>query len=72
MIPGVNYKIYGYSFATATPGVSLYSKSTLEEKYCCSYYSRYSDRWQFEKKFKNRTLYTYLNLLPTNLNFSIY
>ena len=40
MMPGVNYVIYGCSSARTTPEVSLYSSLTLDEKYCCSYYSR--------------------------------
>ena len=33
MMPGVNYKIYGWSSARTIPGVSLYHPSlTLEEK----------------------------------------
>ena len=40
MMPFVKYQIYGSSSASITPGVSLYRSLTLEEKYCCSYYSR--------------------------------
>ena len=48
---GVNYVIYGCSCAGTFPGVSLYrSLANTGEKYCCSYYSRLGDRWQFEKK----------------------
>ena len=50
MMLGVNYVIYGFSTAGTTPDVSLYRSLTLEEKYCCSYYLRYGDRWQFEKE----------------------
>ena len=46
----VNYVIYGWSSARATPGVSLHqSLVNTGEKYCCSYYTRQGDRWQFEK-----------------------
>ena len=31
MVPGVNYVIYGCSYAKTTPGVSLYRSLTLEE-----------------------------------------
>ena len=31
MMPGVNYVIYGCSYARTTPGVSLYRSLTLEE-----------------------------------------
>ena len=43
MMPGVNYIIYGCSFVRTTPG----------GEYCCSYYSRQCDRWQFEKANEN-------------------
>ena len=50
MMPGVNYVTYGCSFVRTTPGVSLYrSLANTGGKYCCSYYSRQGDRWQFEK-----------------------
>ena len=39
-MPDVNYVLNGYSSLRATPGVSLYSSLTLQEKYCCSYDSR--------------------------------
>ena len=35
-----NNVVCGYSSARTTPGVSLYRSLTLEEKYCCSYFSR--------------------------------
>ena len=31
MMPGANYVKYGYCFAIATPGVSLYQSLTLDE-----------------------------------------
>ena len=37
---GVNYVIYGCSFARTTPGESLYRIITLEENHCWSYYLR--------------------------------
>ena len=40
MIPGVKYVMYSCYSARTTPGVSLYKSLTLEEKYCCSCYSR--------------------------------
>ena len=51
MIPGVNYVMYGCFSARTTPWVWLYRSFTLKENivYCCGYYSRQSDRWQFEK-----------------------
>ena len=49
MMSGVNYAICGWPSARGTPGVSLYWSLTLEEKYCCSYQSRYGNRSQFEK-----------------------
>ena len=50
MMPGVNYVTYGCSFVRTTPGVSLYrSLANTGGKYCCSYYSRQGDLWQFEK-----------------------
>ena len=39
MMPSVDYVIDGCSSARTTPGVSLYRSLTLEEKYCCVYYS---------------------------------
>ena len=48
MVPGVNYAIYGCSSAGTTPGISLPELNT-EGKYCCKYYSRQGDRWQFKK-----------------------
>ena len=52
MMPGVNYVMYGCFSARTTPGVSLLSlvpELNTGGKYCCSYYSRQCDRWQFEK-----------------------
>ena len=49
ILPDVNYGIYGWSSSKTTQGVSLYRKLTMEEKNCCSYYTRYSDRWKLEK-----------------------
>ena len=46
---GVKYAIYGCSFSRTTPGVSQNRSLTLEEKDCCSYYSRKGDSLQFEK-----------------------
>ena len=59
MMPGVNYVIYGCSSARTTPEVSLYRSLSLEEKYCCSYYTqdRVTDD-NLKKQIKNRTLYT--------------
>ena len=50
MMPGVNYIIYGCSFARTIPGsITLPELLHAGWKYCCSYYSRQGDRWQFEK-----------------------
>ena len=49
MLPGVNYVIYGCSSAETTLGTSPTELNT-RGKYCCSYYSRQGDRWQFEKE----------------------
>ena len=48
MMPGVKCVIYGCSSARTTPGISLPELNT-GGKYCCSYYSRQGDRWQFKK-----------------------
>ena len=48
MIPGVKYVIYGCSSVGATSGISLPELNT-GGIYCCSYYSRQNDRWQFKK-----------------------
>ena len=37
----------------------------------CSYYSRQGDRWQFKKK-NQKPNFLYLQIIPTNQNFSIY
>ena len=47
MIPGVNYVIYGCSYARTTPEVSLYWSFTLEGNIIAVI--RQGDRWQFEK-----------------------
>ena len=48
-MPGVNYVIYGCSSARTTPGVPpTMPELNTGEKYCCSYYSRVGDIWQFE------------------------
>ena len=50
MMPGLNYVIYSCSSVRTTPGVSTYpGLANTGEKYCCSYYSRQGDKWQFEK-----------------------
>ena len=48
MMPGVNYVVYGCSSVGLTPGISL-PELNARGKYCCSYYSRQCDRWQFKK-----------------------
>ena len=48
--------------------LSLYRSCTLEEKQCCSYYSKQGDgRQQFERQIKNRTLYTCRLFLLTRI-----
>ena len=49
MMPGVNYLMYCCSSARATPGDHYTGVLNTGGKYCCSYYSRQGDRWQFEK-----------------------
>ena len=47
-MPGANCVIYGCSSAGTSPVILLPELNT-GGKYCCSYYSRQGDRWQFEK-----------------------
>ena len=48
MISSVNYVISRSCSAGATPGIPLPELNT-GGKYCCSYYSKQGDRWQFKK-----------------------
>ena len=45
-MPGINYAINGCSPLRTSPG----EKTLLEEKHCCSCYSRLGNIWQFEKE----------------------
>ena len=63
MMPSLVYVIYGCSSPRTTPGVSLYRGLTVEEKYCCVYYSGIDDN--LKRQIKNQTLYTYRLFLLT-------
>ena len=58
IMPDVNYIIYGCSSSRTTSRVITNRSFTLEEKHCCSYYSRRVIDCNFKGQIKNRTLYT--------------
>ena len=58
MMLGVNYVIYGCSFARLTPGVSLYQSLTLEENIVAVITQDRVIDDNLKKQIKNQTLCT--------------
>ena len=58
MMPGVNYVIYGWSYARITPGVSLYRSLILEENIVAVITQDRVTDDNLKRQIKNRTLYS--------------
>ena len=71
MMPGVNYVIYGCFSARTTPGLSLYQSLALEKKILLQLLAT-QDRVIDDRKIKLKTNFVYLQIISTNLKFSIY